>query len=102
LRRAAGFSDTGEPIIVDNSLPVNPQQVAAALRQAGYNARSVDEIFGQDPGDSVIRELANQLNGRVVASDVGHDVGGGFGQRAIGVPGRLRQIASIVRLLKAS
>ncbi len=102
LAGKAGFSGSGEPLIVDNSLPVNPQAVAQGLRDAGYNARSVGEIFGPDPGDPAIRQLAEQLNGRVIASDVGHNIGGGFGSRAIQVPGQLRQFESILRLLEAS
>jgi hypothetical protein len=58
LGSRAGFSGSGEPLVVDNSLPVNPQTVAAGLRAAGYNARSVGEIFGADPGDPAIPRLA--------------------------------------------
>jgi hypothetical protein len=102
LATRAGFAGTGEPLIVDNSVPLNPQGLAAALRAAGYNAQSVGEIFGPDPGDSAILQLAEQLNGRVIASDVGHDIEGGFGQRVIQVPGQIRQLESIIRLLEAS
>jgi hypothetical protein len=54
VAKRAGFASQGEPLIVDNSIGVNPGRVAAALRADGYNARSVIEIFGRDPGDPAI------------------------------------------------
>jgi RHS repeat-associated protein len=96
----AGFSSDGQPLIVDNSLPVNPQAVADALREEGYNAQSVREIFGRDPGDSAIRALADVINGRVVATDVGHDVSGGFADRVIAISGQVRLVDTILRLVR--
>jgi hypothetical protein len=101
-RLKAGFGTEGEPLIVDNSIGVNPQTVASTLRGAGYNARSVGEIFGRDPGDASIKGLADVANGRVIASDVGHDIGGGFGDRWIPVPGQIRTVDSILRLVRAA
>jgi RHS repeat-associated protein len=101
-RLKAGFGAEGEPLIVDNSIGVNPQTVASTLRGAGYNARSVGEIFGRDPGDASIKGLADVANGRVIASDVGHDIGGGFGDRWIPIPGQIRTVDSILRLVGAA
>ena len=53
-------------------------------------------------GDSAIKGLADVINGRVVASDVGHNIGGGFGDRWIQIPGQIRIVNSIMRLLEAS
>jgi len=79
----AGFSGRGTPIVVDNSIGANPTKVAEALRSKGVNARSVIEIFGKDPGDAAIRNLAETVGGRVLAADRGRDLGGGFGRLAI-------------------
>ena len=61
---------------------------------------ALTEAFGSDPGDKAIRELADQIGGRVVASDRGRDIGGGFGQSVIHVPNRVRTIESAVRLVE--
>jgi RHS repeat-associated protein len=100
LRSKAGFVDDGLPIIVDNSLGVNPEKVAAALRGKGINARSVTEIFGKDPGDAAIKQLADQLGGKVLAVDRGRQLTGGFGQATIRVDGRVRSVDSVVRVLE--
>lgn len=73
---------------------------AAALRQRGLNARSVNEIFGVDPGDQKILQLAEQLGGRVVAVDKGADFAGGFFQRGIRISGRVRTEDSVIRLVE--
>ena len=83
LKEKAGFTGEGIPIIVDNSLGVNPEKLAGELRQNGINARSVNEIFGKDPGDANIKQLTEQIGGRVLASDRGRDIGGGFGSSTI-------------------
>lgn len=99
LRTKAGFKSTGEPIIVDPSIGANPQAVAEALRARGINARSVREAFGRsDIQDRDILQVAEQLQGRVLASDRGRDIGGGFGRRAIRVPQRARAVDDVVRL----
>jgi hypothetical protein len=102
LANTAGFTGQGEKLIIDNSVPINPQSVAQALIANGYDARTVGQIFGPDPGDPAILQLAQQLNARVVASDVGHDIGGGFGSQVVQIPGQIQQIQSIIRLLNAS
>jgi RHS repeat-associated protein len=94
LRSKAGFADEGLPLIVDNSLGVNPQRVAAALRSRGYNARSVTEIFGPDPGDAAISQLASQLSGRVLSVDKT-----GFGALRIPIDPRVRQVDSVLRIV---
>jgi RHS repeat-associated protein len=98
LRAKAGFKSTGEPIIVDPSIGANPQRVAAALRARGINARSVREAFGRDDvKDPEILRVAEQLGGRVLASDRGRKVGG-FGPRAIRITQRIRSPEDVVRL----
>jgi RHS repeat-associated protein len=99
--KQAGFAAKGVPIIIDNSLGVSTNKVAAALREAGINARTVTEIFGKDPGDKAIRKLASSINGRVVATDRGRQLGEGFGNLAIKVDGRIQKdINSAVRIVK--
>ena len=99
IRGIAGFANKGQPIIVDNSLGANPQKVAEVLRGQGVNARSVNEIFGEDPKDPAIRALAENIGGRVVASDRGRDVGGGFGNLAIRVDQRARTPEDVARIV---
>ena len=92
----------GGPLIVDNSLPVNPEAVAEALRSVGYDAASVGELWDRDPGDPAILCFAEEIDGRVVTSDRGHEPGGGFGARAIRIPGWVRQVDTVVRLVQAA
>ena len=99
-RKKAGFTDDGIPIIIDNSIGTNPTKLAAALRSRGINARSVGEIFGKDPGDSAIKSLADTLGGRVIASDRGRDLAGGFGKATIKAPQQLKSVDSFLRLLE--
>jgi RHS repeat-associated protein len=94
-RSLAGFSDEGLPLIVDASVGVTggPNMAALTLREAGLNARSVQEIFGTSGlGDDLIRELAEVVGGRVVTFDKT-----GFGQLAIRPRGQLRDPAELVR-----
>jgi hypothetical protein len=101
LRKKAGFANEGVPLIVDNSLGVNPQNVAAALREQGFNARSVKESFGdKDPRDPSIRSLAERIGGRVIAVDKGATPGEGFWRSAIRIPGQVRTEASVIRLVE--
>ena len=100
LRLRAGFKDTGVPIIVDNSLGINPNRTAETLRARGFNACSVTEIFGPDPGDAAIRQLAEFLEGRVVAVDRGREFMGGFGRACIRIDGRVRSVDSIIRIVE--
>jgi len=102
-RKKAGFADEGIPLILDNSLGVNSTKLAANLRADGINARSVREIFGpKDPGDTVIRSLAEQIGGRVAAVDRARDVlkGGGFGNTVIQISGRLKNPETVKGLVK--
>ena len=67
---------------------------------AGFNVRSVSEIFGKDPGTDIpINKLANILGARVLTRDRGRDSGGGFGSNAIPVDSRIRSIDTIIRIL---
>lgn len=101
LRKKAGFANDGVPFIVDNSLGVNPQSVAAALREHGLHARSVKEIFGdKDPRDPAIRSLAERIGGRVIAVDKGATPGEGFLRNAMRIPGQVRTAASVIRLVE--
>ena len=99
--QVAGFAERGTPIIVDQSLGANPEAVAAALRGAGYNARSVLEVFGKNGiKDPAIKSLADVIGGKVVASDRGRVLGEGFGNLAIPVSQALRDPQSIVRVVQ--
>jgi hypothetical protein len=105
VRRVAGFNGNGRPIIVDSSMTgrgLRPEDIAKALRDQGYNARTVNEVFGQDPGDAAIRSLANTLDARVLTRDIGRDVltGGGLGQRAVVVDSRLSSLNNIINELR--
>ncbi|MBN4049905.1 hypothetical protein JYT84_00595 [bacterium AH-315-M10] len=75
IRRKAGFRNSGLPFIIDSDSA--RRGMAAALRQRGFNVRTVREIFGGDPGDPVIKALAQLLGGRVLTNnmrDFGRDV----------------------------
>lgn len=99
-RRVAGLRE-GRPIIVDNSLGVvgGADKVAETLRAHGYNARSVNEIFGVDPGDPAILKLLEAVDGRIVASDRGAN-GEGFRRLRIKVPNRVRNVESVLRIVE--
>jgi len=109
MRSVAGFKNTGKPYLIDenvyNSLPVDEREgFINDLRAAGYNARSVKEVFGRDPGDDVLKIFAEQTETEVVSKDKGKDIGGGFGRTAnkavsIGLR-RLPQQNNTARLLK--
>ena len=99
LRSRAGFAEEGVPVIADNSLGVNPLKVAEALRSQGINARSVGEIFGKDPGDAAIKQIADHLGGKVVAVDRGRQITGGFGRATIRVDGRVREVDTVIRIV---
>jgi Domain of unknown function (DUF5615) len=84
----AGFAREGVPIILDENLAA--KGMADALRMQGYNVRSVAEIFGQNGiKDPVIRAFAETNGARVLTADRGRQIGEGFGQLAIQVPGRV-------------
>jgi hypothetical protein len=101
----AGFSREGLPLIVDESIGVvgGPNAAAQALREAGFNARSVLEIYGrggiQDPQ---IAGLARQIGGRVVTYDKGAQLGQGFGQLAIRPKGVIRDPTELVRFVQGA
>ena len=96
MKKQAGFVSIGTPIIIDNSIGTNPTKLAQALRAKGYNARSVIEIFGSDPKDLAIKQLAEQLGGKVVAADRGRDIARGFGSSTISVPQTIKQVESFI------
>jgi len=88
------------PLIIDESLGVGSNALASQLRSRGFNARSVKEIFGTGRIDDIdIRKLAEQIGGRVVASDRGRDLAGGFGRLTVKIPQRSRRTDSVVRLI---
>jgi RHS repeat-associated protein len=99
LRSRAGFDAPGLPLVIDNSIGANPERTAAFLRQNGINARSVNELFGGDPGDPSIRLLAEQLGASVLSSDRGRD-GLGFGALRIPINQKVRDPRDILRLLR--
>jgi RHS repeat-associated protein len=96
-----GWKGIGTKLIIDESLGANPTAVAAKLREMGYDAKSVPEIFEGARGvkDPIIKFLAKLSGARVVTSDRGHDAGGGFGDLAVSVPQRLRDPDSVARLV---
>jgi len=94
-----GFSEIGKPIILD----VNLQRpgLVEALRQKGFNIRSVGEIFGRtDLDDASINVLADRLGAKVLTRDRGREIDGGFWQNAIQVDSRLRSSDEIARFLE--
>jgi hypothetical protein len=94
----AGFSTRGAPLILDENLA--GRGVADALRAQGYNVRSTIEIFGAGAKDPAIRSLAETIGARVITADRGRQIGQGFGDLAIQVPGQVgHDVNSIVRLL---
>jgi hypothetical protein len=97
----AGFSGGGTPLVVDTSIGVNPDTLASALRDAGFNARSVGEIFGTTKiSDSAIGSVASAVGGRVLNSDRGRDLGGGFAGVGVFVPQTVNKVDTFVRILK--
>jgi hypothetical protein len=94
IKRLAGFADEGIPLIIDsNSMR---RGFAEQLRSRGFNVRTVDEIFGADPGDFVIKDLAETLGGRVLTNNVrdfGRDV-------AIRIDPRATRIETWIRLIE--
>ncbi len=87
LRQSAGFSPQGKPYLIDQNLTVglsvsNAAKLMSDLRGAGYNARSVQEIFGKDPGDAVLRTFNAQIGAEPITRDRGRDIGGGFAGQA--------------------
>ena len=79
LAERAGFSRSGAKIIVDENLP---SSWAAALRKAGYDARSVSEMGLRGATDPQLGQLADQVGARVLTRDVGHDIAGTRAARA--------------------
>ena len=100
MKQKAGFTSEGTPIIIDNSIGTNPTKLAEALRAKGYNARAVIEIFGKDPKDPAIKQLAEQLGGKVVAADRGRDIAGGFSSSTISVPQTIKQVDTFIKLIE--
>jgi hypothetical protein len=102
LRWALGFSQEGRPIILDDNL--SRTGLADELRAAGYNVRTVKEIFGREAhglDDPPINSVAEQIDGLVVTGDRGRDPGGGFGQRAVQIDQRALSAPSIIRALRS-
>jgi hypothetical protein len=92
-RQEAGFAGKGVPLIID----ANSERagMAAALRARGYNVRTVSEIFGKDPGDPAIQQLAEDIGGRVLTNnmkDFGRLIGIKIDPRAISVETWIRLI----------
>jgi hypothetical protein len=96
LAKKAGFSGSGQKIIVDENLPPS---WAEALRARGYDARSIAELKMQGASDAQINQIADQVGARVLTRDRGRQIDGGFGPNAIQVDGRINSMDSILRLL---
>ncbi|WP_158625656.1 DUF5615 family PIN-like protein [Corallococcus carmarthensis] len=98
-RQLAGFAGDGVPVILDENL--SRRGAAEALRDAGYNVRSVREIFGRgDVPDSEILRFAEGADARVLTMDRGRQLDGGFFQRAIQVDGRATGNSSLLKVLE--
>lgn len=94
IRRAAGFADEGIPMIIDSDSM--RRGMADSLRAKGYNARTVTEIFGKDPGDEAIKSLAETLGGRVLTNNM-KDYGRHI---AVRIDRRATTVDTWIRLLK--
>ncbi|WP_052684780.1 DUF5615 family PIN-like protein [Lentzea aerocolonigenes] len=98
LAKRAGFTGKGEKIIVDQCMD---DGLAASLRAAGYDARSVEEM-GM-PGttkDPDILRVAEQVDARVVTYDRGRQLDGGFGKRAIQINNKIHAPEGILRIMR--
>ena len=70
--------------------------MAEWLRARGYNVRTVTEIFGRDPGDLVIGDLARQIGGKVLTNNMTD-----FGRRtAIRIDPRAANLETWIRLIE--
>jgi RHS repeat-associated protein len=99
LLQQAGFAEKGAPIILDENLMGSG--VVEELRTAGYNVRSIKEIFGKTGiKDPVIREFAEITGARVLTADRGKQLGEGFGKLAIQVDARVgKDVPTLLRIL---
>ncbi len=99
IQQKAGFNQSGVPIILDVNL--SAKGMADALRNQGYNVRTVQEIFGTGrTPDAHILELARAIDGRVLTRDVGRQLDGGFFEKSIVVDSRVRTSAGVSRILE--
>jgi len=96
LAQRAGFAGSGSRLIVDENLP---SAWASGLRAAGYDARSVAEMGLKGSSDQQLGQLADQVGADVLTRDVGHQIEGGFGSKAIQVDSRVRSLETVLRLL---
>jgi RHS repeat-associated protein len=104
LKRITGFNSNGRPVLVDSSMSLkgqSPDSLANGLRGQGINARSVNEVFGRDPGDPAIRSFANAIDARIATRDIGRDIlkGGGLGDRAIRVDPRIQSFENVLQII---
>ncbi|NVJ09683.1 DUF5615 family PIN-like protein [Myxococcus sp. AM001] len=100
-RQLAGFGTQGTPVILDENIA--RRGAAEALRDAGFNVRTVREVFGRgDVPDSDILRFAESIDARVLTMDRGRQLDGGFFGRAIQVDGRAAGTASLIRVLESS
>ena len=95
-RQLAGFADEGVPVFIDENLA--GRGVADALRNRGFNVRTIEEAFGAvGIADSDITKVAEVIGGRVLtrnARDFPKGVRISVDER-VGV-----QVDSLVRILK--
>ena len=99
----AGFTGEGPRVIVDSSVGTRggPTRLAQLLRDNGYDAKSVQELFGRDPKTDVpIKTVADVTDAHVLANDKGADLDGGFFERTVRVDGRVRDPATAIRVLE--
>ncbi len=76
--------------------------MAPALREYGWNVRSVEEIFGNTGVPDVqINQLANQINAKVITGDKGRKLGEGFGTNRIPTSEKMKNPATIHKILSS-
>ncbi|MGW2116114.1 DUF5615 family PIN-like protein [Streptomyces zhihengii] len=96
LAKKAGFTGNGQRIIVDENMS---PRFAAQLRDAGYDARSVQEMGLRGTQDPELMRFAEQVGARVLTRDRGRQMDGGFSSRAVQIDRRITSIDGILRVL---
>ncbi|GGJ57777.1 DUF5615 family PIN-like protein [Deinococcus roseus] len=100
LRKKAGFSDKGTPILIDENL--TGSKLYNELVSRGYNVRSVEEVLGVGTPDEDILKFAQSAGVRVLTRDRGRQLDGGFGSLAIQLDRRVKSPNEIARVIDLS
>jgi hypothetical protein len=76
------------------------KEVIAGLRARGINVTTVQEALGSGrASDLAIREYARKIGAKVIASDRGRDIGGGFSGVGVNVRQGLTSVDDIIRII---